>query len=202
MTRRFRGQAAIERTPSSARPLHGQAAIARTPFSAGTLHGQAAMEYLMTYGWALLVLGIVVLLIYSSGIFSPSYLVSDQCDFDLMKFPCQFLIYSRDGNTYLELQLENGFGYPLKFNSMTATVDTYGPMQLGNLPSEKLESGDSGQISAVLENTELGKGSSAVIRVQLEYFSCAPEVNPECLTPEEESEALHLASGRIIGKVN
>ncbi len=34
---------------------------------------QAAMEYLMSYGWAILVIGIVLGVMYSLGIFTPSY---------------------------------------------------------------------------------------------------------------------------------
>jgi hypothetical protein len=33
---------------------------------------QSAMEYLMTYGWAILVIAVVLGVLYSLGIFSPS----------------------------------------------------------------------------------------------------------------------------------
>ncbi len=40
---------------------------------------QSAMEYLMTYGWAILILGIVLGSLYALGLFSPNTFRSSQC---------------------------------------------------------------------------------------------------------------------------
>ena len=42
---------------------------------------QSAMEYLMTYGWAILILGIAIAVLYSLGLFSPSSFVTSSCIF-------------------------------------------------------------------------------------------------------------------------
>jgi len=41
--------------------------------------GQGALEYLMTYGWALLVIVIVVAALYAMGVLNPSSYAQNQC---------------------------------------------------------------------------------------------------------------------------
>lgn len=163
--------------------------------------GQSAIEYLMTYGWALLVLVVVIALIYSTGIFSPSYLISEECSLG-PKFPCRFLLHREGGNTRLDMAVDNGFGYAIKILTVGVDTELSGPMDVTALPGEALQSGDEGQISAVLDGVDLDKGSTQVLRVQIEYYSCAPEVNPGCIEPDEGSNARHIISGRIVAKVN
>ncbi len=46
-----------------------------------TLKLQSAMEYLMTYGWAILIISIALSALYMMGLFSPSSYVSSTCIF-------------------------------------------------------------------------------------------------------------------------
>ena len=45
------------------------------------MRGQATIEYLMTYGWAILALIIVLGVLVFSGLLSPTYLISEECNF-------------------------------------------------------------------------------------------------------------------------
>lgn len=82
-----KGQAAIG-VPSAGTTgtLRGQAAI-ELPSSGNARHlrGQAAMEYLMTYGWAVLVIVIVIAALFS---FTSFFKVGDQCLFSQKFFSC------------------------------------------------------------------------------------------------------------------
>lgn len=40
---------------------------------------QSAMEYLMTYSWALLVIALVLVALFTLGVFNPSSVISSQC---------------------------------------------------------------------------------------------------------------------------
>jgi hypothetical protein len=53
----------------------------------GLKKGQAMMEYLVTYGWALLALLIVVAVLLSSGVFSPNSFATQECTFQ-PDLPC------------------------------------------------------------------------------------------------------------------
>jgi len=43
--------------------------------------GQAALEYLLTHGWALLVLALAIVILYGIGIFNPNRYVAEECIF-------------------------------------------------------------------------------------------------------------------------
>lgn len=43
--------------------------------------GQSAVEYLVTHGWAILVLFLVITILYSLGVFNPSRFVAEECVF-------------------------------------------------------------------------------------------------------------------------
>jgi hypothetical protein len=138
----FRAQAAIELPAATARPLLGQAAIEwRSGATAGSLRGQAAMEYLVTYGWALLALFIVIALLLSSGAFSISSYASQECAFQ-PDLPCpSFILYktaAANPRTTLEFTLSNGLGFPIQVNSVTYTATGMGQqgrnIYAGSLP--------------------------------------------------------------------
>ena len=169
------------------------------------MRGQSAIEYLMTYGWALLVLGIILALIYSSGIFSPAYLISEECNLG-PKLPCSFIILTHSGqpDTVIDAQIGNGFGYTIYIDEINMKIENQGDMMTekpqSDSPSKKLESGDALEVQTSLSNKKLAAGSTQRVIVNIKYYSCAPEVNPPCRRPSEE--AIHEISGRIIGKVN
>ena len=52
-------------------------------FTVKSKRSQSALEYMMTYGWAILIIVIVAVILYSMGIFNPSSsLVSTVTGFD------------------------------------------------------------------------------------------------------------------------
>ncbi len=104
--------------------FHAQAAIeSRSGATAGSLHGQAAMEYLVTYGWALLALLFVIAFLVSSGAFSPSNFSTQECTFQ-PDLPCSpFIVYKSAGITVLSFNLTNGLGFPINVTNVTYITD-------------------------------------------------------------------------------
>ncbi|MFA6328128.1 MAG: hypothetical protein WCY41_01645 [Candidatus Micrarchaeia archaeon] len=68
----------------------------------GKRTGQAAMEYLMTYGWALLVIVVVIAILLVMNPFS----APQSCKFDSVGFVCDAPAIGTDG--YLFMKLTNG----------------------------------------------------------------------------------------------
>ncbi len=89
----------------------GQAMIEKAAPSAHRLKGQAMMEYLVTYGWMLLALFIVLALLLSSGAFSASNFSVEECTFQ-PDLPCPSYIISNTGG--MQFVLTNGMGFPIK----------------------------------------------------------------------------------------
>jgi len=78
------------------------------------LKGQAAMEYLTTYGWALLLVVLVMVALVWLGVFNIGGQVKDQCTFPVGTFSCDdYLLAKRSGDVApgpKRLEVTNNFG--------------------------------------------------------------------------------------------
>jgi hypothetical protein len=84
------------------------------------MHGQAALEYLMTYGWALLVIAIVISILVLINPFSPPA----GCRFDSMGFTCDAPAFANvNNNTVLYLNIYNAANNNVLINATYCTED-------------------------------------------------------------------------------
>ncbi len=202
-----RGQAAIKAglqssvfSLDSSRPLRGQAAIKSTSSTAGTLHGQAAMEYLFTYGWAILAVLAVIAALSFTGVFSTSQFISEQCIFQ-PDFTCTnyILVANQELHTSsLKFQIANGFGAPVKFLKVSARigggVETEGAVTGENPVTTE---GSTQDFEVVFAGNPSQKGSIKDVLVKVDYINCANYL-PDC---ESENPGTHGISGKIIATV-
>ena len=82
----------------------------------GKMRGQAAMEYLMTYGWALLVIVIVIGILLVLNPFQPP----QGCRFDQLSFTCTDAIVKANGLIYLTIT--NGNNNAINVTNVTCVV--------------------------------------------------------------------------------
>jgi len=182
--------------------MKGKAAIECDPRIARHLKGQAAMEYLMTYGWAILLLVIVLGVLFASGIFTPSQFVREECSFtpDLTCLSAQLI--DSGPETTLILRVKNNFGYPIKLNKITYTTEDLrvsGKKEWQLDLSKKLNQGETYDIVFSFRGSERpGEGEIKKITAMLSYYTCANEINPLC---KEDPGYRHSISGKIVGKV-
>lgn len=88
------------------------------------LKSQAALEFLTTYGWAFLVILIMIGTLAYFGILSPGRLLPDRCNFGA-EISCdknRMVIHNVEDNT-LDMQLTNNFGVGVIITSGTITTD-------------------------------------------------------------------------------
>ena len=159
--------------------------------------GQAAMEYLMTYGWAIVVLVVVIAALMATGAFNPSYLIAEECTLQPDLSCTGHVLYLDTGGTpQLEFRISNGLGYDILLSGVSITTtngDVYDAYTL-DLVGTKIEQGEATKISMELDGLNTYKDEVERLRVSLKYVSCAPEVNPECISSGPE----HVISGRIV----
>jgi uncharacterized protein (UPF0333 family) len=85
--------------------------------------GQSAMEYLMTYGWAILIVIIVAAVLFSLGVFNPAtYTTTSATGFSGFNVPSGGFQLSAAG--VLTMQLTNGVGANINISRMDVTVGT------------------------------------------------------------------------------
>ncbi len=159
------------------------------------MKGQSAVEYIVTYGWAILALLIVIGVLMTSGIFNPSFVLSEECNVGT-NLPCNFALFNEEGSTKLGISLHNGFQYPIKLHEMAIEDPSTGEgFQLESSRfGEEVKSGDDIDIIGTYEGEGLPDDSYQRYNLTVLYSSCAPELEPSC-GPK------HKISGRISGKV-
>lgn len=162
------------------------------------MKGQAAVEYLMTYGWAILLLIIVIGALVASGALTPSYFVSEECYLG-PNLPCSFVVYkdsALDAEMHILMNVSNGFPYEIRITRMDAALSGDASIT-GSIPNIiALKSGSSAILDIVVPYNA-GINTMARFGIELDYVSCAREL----VGPNGECSEEHRISGRIVGRV-
>ncbi len=85
----------------------------------GLKRGQAAMEFLMTYGWAILVVLVVIGALAYFGVLSPETLLPDRCELQQGVACNDYKLDASADEIYLLLQ--NGMGEGIILDTVTVT---------------------------------------------------------------------------------
>ena len=91
--------------------------IPRVPRSVKGSRSQSALEYMMTYGWAILIIVIVAGVLYSLGIFSPSSSISTTIT-GFSGFAVQGACIQGGA---IQMQITNGLGYTVNITAVNTT---------------------------------------------------------------------------------
>ena len=178
--------------------MRGQAAIEQPCGSAArSLKGQAAIEYLTTYGWAILALVIVLGVLLFSGVLSPTYLISEECSLS-SNLPCQFGIVSAGDKTTLSVNVTNGFQYKIKIIDFNVSGKGGEATGFSEKLNQEIESGSTFAISEKQIGGTLPPNSVVRLTVNISYASCAPELFEP---PQTCSDSNHTIVGKITGRV-
>ena len=150
------------------------------------------MEYLVTYGWALLVLFVVVAYLLTSGAFSANSFASQECVFqpDLSCSP--YVLYKDSGSTTLLFTLTNGLGFPINVSSINYTTTGIGAsgrrVYPGTVPIGTITSGARMNFTQVfLDAPQPAANDFRTIYVEIAYRNCK---NSPC-------SDTYVTSGRI-----
>ena len=88
---------------------------------------QAAMEFLMTYGWAILVVLIVIGALAYFGVLNPSTVLPEKCTFPVSISCSDFGV----GGSTITLNLLNGAGRDMNVYNVSASSEALGTGSLG-----------------------------------------------------------------------
>lgn len=158
------------------------------------MKGQSGVEYLTTYGWAIFILLIIIGVIVSSGVLTPSYLISEECSFG-NNLKCNFALVNNAGQSTMTLALFNGFPYKINVQSIYVETDDGSQQFSWSNSNFNISSGGTETIQGILIGPPVPDGSTKKFRGHVIYTSCAPELGPTC------SVVPHTITGRIVAKV-
>jgi hypothetical protein len=171
------------------------------------------MEYLMTYGWALLALFVVLVALVASGIFAPGRFTPQECYFQPELQCSPFILYRDSGmppaTTVLTFNVKNGFGFPVKFTNVIFKTTGIGPFNEYsdhpiNDPDKKslpmIPAGENYTITYTFDGEPRPpRGTSQKVIVNMEYLNCMnASVTDQCIPA---ALPIHYTSGRITATV-
>lgn len=87
-----------------------------------SIKSQAALEFLATYGWAFLVILIMIGTLAYFGILSPGKLLPNRCNFG-SEFQCLDYQISATANTF-KIRLKNNVGEPIDVSQLTVSAES------------------------------------------------------------------------------
>jgi hypothetical protein len=139
------------------------------------MKGQTAVEYLMTYGWAILIILIVAGVLAYYGIFSPSGFLGPTSKGWTQLYALQPWDLTADGT--LSLQIENRVGQDIIITGVLADVGNNATDACNNatyVPSVTINSGNKYPTTGLMSLACTGltggtKGSSYTITVEVDY---------------------------------
>lgn len=102
-------------------------------FSSNSHAGQAALEFLTTYGWAFLVILIMIGTLAYFGILSPGKILPSRCSIG-PEFECMDFQISAIDNTF-KVKLKNNVGDPIAVQSITLDSETSTRYSCSTVPS-------------------------------------------------------------------
>lgn len=159
------------------------------------------MEYLFTYGWAILAVIAVIAALSFTGVFSTSQFISEQCVFQ-PDFTCTNYILAANpalATASLKFQLANGFGAPLRFLNVSARIGD-GMERDGIVTGENIvtNEGDVQDFEVVFAGNPPQKGSTKDVLVKVDYINCANYAQENC---EPANPSTHRISGKITATI-
>lgn len=129
---------------------------------------QAALEFLVTYGWAFLVILIMIAALFYFGILSPSKFLPDRCNFG-SEFSCKAYTIASNG---INLRLSNNLAEPIEVNIINITTSDKQLSCDSNADNIIFNSGEIKDVSVACDfiNTGLVKGEKGKLNLKLNYY--------------------------------
>jgi len=121
---------------------------------------QSALEFLTTYGWAFLVIIIMIGTLAYFGILSPSKILPNRCTFGA-EFQC---LDHQIGTSSFKMRLKNNVGEAIKITGLTYATETGGFFCATTAPSTLVRPDGTGDTW----------NSGSVISVELSGGGCVP----------------------------
>ena len=159
------------------------------------LKQQSAFEFITTYGWAILILAVViVMLYYFIGI--PSTTVPNTCQF-LFGSNCQGIVAtSSASSTKMTMVITNAQNYPIFNPLIKVATDSYGNLSAACIPANQLVNPGSEIICNVTIPQKISPGVTVTGTIYLSVDSC-PSGNINNCQPKQ----LQTYKGNIITRV-
>ncbi|MEM4367212.1 MAG: hypothetical protein QW035_03730 [Candidatus Anstonellales archaeon] len=140
---------------------------------------QASIEYLMTYGWAILAIVLILGYIMVSGIFSPASFLPEQCSINEDISCTGHALIVKGENSEVRMSIRNRFSSPVKIASVSIKAAGDSDWKELSPNSVFLSPGQEGLFTGVLQR-KLSTGQVSRLNILVKYAVCPIELGNEC----------------------
>ncbi len=121
----------------------------------GIRKGQAAIEYLTTYGWAIIVLIMMVSALSFFGVINPRQWAPDRCELGA-EMHCVDHVFDNDGSSVtLKLILKNNLRERINIESLNCTFEGIDSPTVTYTPPVSLGSGEEQELNCSTSDTSI-----------------------------------------------
>lgn len=146
---------------------------------------QAAVEYLMTYGWALLIILVAIAALSYFGVFSPGKLLPPQC-YITPSIQCNDFRAAKGATQTLDLVLQNGAGASLNGFVVQMSTNDYGCT--GSSTNTTFYDGQQQTFTITLGGCTINTGQQFKSSLTITYALASTGLG-------------HVSTGLVVGKV-
>jgi len=155
--------------------------------------GQAAMEFLMTYGWAILVVIAAIAVLAASGLLDLSRYMPERCDFPI-DFSCVGKASVRASGVFVSLR--NGLDSAVTVNDVAFAQYCNG--------TKYVAEGAAGTLAALNTTTGLSVAKGEVVKIQINCTLTQGDIFEDDLSVDytrTDNGAPYTATGTIKAKI-
>ncbi|MFH1400567.1 MAG: hypothetical protein ABIH41_03545 [Nanoarchaeota archaeon] len=126
--------------------------------------GQAAIEFLTTYGWAMLLILFIITIIIYFGLLNPQVQVKAYCDFGPQMACSDFAIGQDAGEGKIAIYLQNHYGTTMDFNATSFEVNIISCNGINSLANGRV-----GLLSCNYSDNNYGAGDRLRIPLMIKF---------------------------------
>jgi hypothetical protein len=132
--------------------------------------GQAALEFIMTYGWAILVVLVLIGALAYMGVVNPKRLIPESCVFST-GITCKDYILTQPAGSNLQVRftIENNLGKSIILGPVNVSGLDVGGGVVCTVPNTTLSTGDSVAFDCTINGASPGKNQPAKVAVNMSY---------------------------------
>ncbi len=129
----------------------------------GKKRGQAAMEFLMTYGWAILVVLVVIGALAYFGVLSPDTLLPEKCTFPVQVGCKDYQVKGPISGATITMALQNGAGRDMVVYKVNASSDAVSANGCATAKGTRVTVRNGDSYSFTINKDDIGTGSCVLV---------------------------------------
>ncbi len=162
------------------------------------MRAQAALEFLITYGWAIMALAVILAILFSTGVFNTNRYVEESC-FLGPNFDCYGQVVKSPSGLEVALNITNLNPYPVYVDVVKLKSSSSGSV-IFNV-GQKIPPYGSVIVSHNLGQSDIHVGQVLTFQLNLTYYICPQQFQDSSGNCHLSPSARAMSTGQFVTRV-